>query len=154
MSRLIQHIRSNSVAYAALFVALGGTSVAAVDISNHSLEPVKLNPSLFGGYVREWASVAASGRVVAASDRPTVELQVGLVGDYVITWHTKPTSRCTAVATVDARGSGNGQAEAGYAIQSETSGSTGAGTVVHTYGTTGQPESLPFDVALLCATPQ
>jgi hypothetical protein len=154
MHRVLAHLRGNLVAYLALFVALGGTSVAAVDLSNHSLEPVKLNPSLFGGYVREWASVAESGRVVAATDRPTVQLQVGLVGDYVITWHTRPTSRCTALATVDARGAGNGQAEPGYAVQSETNGPTGAGTVVHTYGTTGQPESLPFDVVLLCGTPQ
>ena len=65
MNRLLQHIRSNAVAYVALFVALGGTSYAALklpansvgnrQIKNHSITPNKLDPSKIGAVVRYWA---------------------------------------------------------------------------------------------------
>ena len=58
MNRVVQHIRSNVVAYVALFVALGGTSYAALklpansvgtkQIKNHSITPIKLDPSKTG----------------------------------------------------------------------------------------------------------
>jgi hypothetical protein len=48
MRRLLVHIRRNAVAYVALFVALGGTSYAAFDIPNHSIDPVKFDPNLSG----------------------------------------------------------------------------------------------------------
>ena len=65
MNRVVQHIRSNVVAYVALFVALGGTSYAALklpansvgtkQIKNHSITPIKLDPSKTGAVVRFWA---------------------------------------------------------------------------------------------------
>ncbi|MFI5038923.1 MAG: hypothetical protein ACHQCG_03190, partial [Solirubrobacterales bacterium] len=71
LNRVVQHIRSNTVAYVALFVALGGTSYAALklpansvgtkQIKNHSITPVKLDPSKTGAVVRFWAVVGASG---------------------------------------------------------------------------------------------
>ena len=67
MNRVVQHIRSNVVAYVALFVALGGTSYAALklpansvgtkQIKNHSITPIKLDPSKTGAVVRFWAVV-------------------------------------------------------------------------------------------------
>ncbi len=70
LNRVVQHIRSNVVAYVALFVALGGTSYAALrlpansvgtqQIKNHSITPVKLDPSKTGAVVRFWAVVDAS----------------------------------------------------------------------------------------------
>ena len=57
ITAVLRHIRANAVAYLALFVALGGTSVAAVDLANHSVTPDKLSPTQFGGYVgrgRAW----------------------------------------------------------------------------------------------------
>ena len=51
MNRVLHHVRHNVVAYLALFIALGGTSYAAVSlpknsvgaaqIRNHSITPVK-----------------------------------------------------------------------------------------------------------------
>ena len=65
MSRVFNHFRSNVVAYVALFVALGGTSYAAVNLpagsvgnrqlKNHSVTPIKLDPGSIAGYVRDWA---------------------------------------------------------------------------------------------------
>ena len=57
MTRLTTHLRRNVVAYLALFVALGGTSYAAVSVRDHSLVPQKFNPKYMGGYVRAWVSV-------------------------------------------------------------------------------------------------
>lgn len=59
MIGLWAHARSNAVGYLALFVALGGTSYAAVSLPdgsvgnrqlrNHSITPVKLDRSAIGG---------------------------------------------------------------------------------------------------------
>ena len=48
MNRLLDHARANVVAYLALFVALGGSSYAAFELPNHSIDPVKLNPRTIG----------------------------------------------------------------------------------------------------------
>ena len=77
MHWILGHLRANAVAYLALFVALGGTSYAAVvlpadsvgraqlrngAVSNAKLAdgavgPAKLNPALIGGSIRAWAWV-------------------------------------------------------------------------------------------------
>jgi hypothetical protein len=46
--RLLRHARANAVAYLALFVALGGTSYAAVHIAAHSIGPRELRPHSIG----------------------------------------------------------------------------------------------------------
>ena len=96
MTRLTRHIRSNAVAYLALFVALGGTSYAALhlpansvggrQIRNHVIDPVKLNPKYIAGSVRAWASVNAKGKIVASSGGAKI---VASVGADQITWTTK-----------------------------------------------------------------
>ena len=155
MRKLVLHIRHNTVAYLALFVALGGTSFAAVEIANHSITPVKLNRQLFGGYVRAWASVAASGRVIASTGGVKVGVQTSApAGDYAIHWRTTPTTGCVSIADVDRRGVGFSGPLPGYALP-EATGRAGRveEAVVQTYNAQGRPASLPFDVALLCSTP-
>ena len=59
MTRVLNHLRSNVVAYLALFVALGGTSYAAISLpagsvgnrqlKNHSISPIKFEPWLDRG---------------------------------------------------------------------------------------------------------
>lgn len=150
----LTHIRRNAVAYLALFISLGGTSYAAIRISNHTITPVKLNQKFLGGYVREWASVAADGRLLASTDRPAVRVQVGVPGDYFVTWPTKPTTRCVATVNVDARGVDGGIPVAGYAVtEAARRPRRDEQTIVQTYTAAGQAEALPFDVALLCSTP-
>ncbi len=70
MTRLLAHARQNFVAYLALFVALGGTSYAALTINgsqirNRSIDAVKLNPQSIAASVKAWAIVQA-GRNSAA----------------------------------------------------------------------------------------
>jgi hypothetical protein len=151
MTRLLAHLRTNAVAYVALFVALGGTSYAAVSVSNHSITPVKLNPRYMGGYVRAWASVNADGRIIASAGGVRVLPDPDVApGHYVVDWRPRPTSRCTAIGSVDL----SDGLIPGYVV-AETAASPGRGeqSAVQTYNPQGQPATLPYDIELLCSTP-
>jgi hypothetical protein len=109
MSRLGTHLKANAVAYAALFVALGGTSYAAVNlpagsvgskqlrtaavtnkklatgsVSNSKLVkgavgPGKLDPNSIAAYTRAYAQLDAQGQVTAS--RPAAKvIAVGSAG--------------------------------------------------------------------------
>jgi hypothetical protein len=153
MTQLLVHLRRNSVAYLALFVALGGTSYAALNLPNHSIEPVKLNPRLIGGYVRAWASVSARGRVTASGGGPRVQVDTFVgPGHYLIDWPTKPSTRCETTGSVDFTGGGP---VPGYVItQSGASRGRGEQSAVQTYSAQGEPTPLAFDVELICSTPR
>jgi hypothetical protein len=152
LRRFRDHVRSQLVGYVALFIALGGTSYATIELSNHSITPVKLNPRSIGGYVRAWASVNANGRVAesAGGVRVVVDSGVG-PGHYVIDWHPRPSSPCEATGSVDLS---NGLVP-GYVI-AQTAGRRvrGEQSIVQTYNAQGQPDALAFDVQLICATPR
>ena len=152
MHGVLDHARRNVVAWVALFVAVGGTSYAAVAISNHSITPVKLNPRYIGGYVRGWASVNGNGRVAASGGGVRVVVDSGVgPGHYILDWHPRPTSPCEATGSVDLS---NGLIP-GYVI-AQTAGTRvrGEQSIVQTYNAQGQPDALAFDVQLICATPQ
>jgi hypothetical protein len=112
--RLLHHIKNNAVAYIALFVALTGTSYAAVSLPSNSvgqrqirndvITPPKLNGSTIGGYVLYWAHIDTNGRVLDSrpsgaratswNDNPSL----GLLGG-PITWHRPIPKECFALAT-------------------------------------------------------
>jgi hypothetical protein len=154
---VLLHFRHHAVGYVALFVALGGTSYAAFGLRNHSIDPNKLNPRRISGYVRAWATVRSNATVISSSSRKvTVRMHEMPVppGDYDVFWHTRPTSRCTAVVSIDARAqSPAGMAPGSAAAETFQFPRQGEETTVLTYDGTGQSKALPFDVALLCATP-
>jgi hypothetical protein len=112
MNRLLQHIRSNAVAYVALFVALGGTSYAALklpansvgnrQIKNHSITPNKLDPSKIGAVVRYWAVLdeGASGeRVTASHPRARLTSWSPAVDVGTVSWGQSFPTNCFAIAT-------------------------------------------------------
>jgi hypothetical protein len=82
MNRIISHLRANTVAYLALFVALGGSSYAAFrlpansvgarQLKNHSITPIKFDKAKIGAYVRAWAVIQNGTQVVAARPRARV----------------------------------------------------------------------------------
>lgn len=154
---LLEHLRRHAVGYVALFVALGGTSYAALGLRNHSIDPVKLNPRRISGYVRAWASVRANGTVISSSNQKvTVRMHQTPVppGDFDVFWHTSPTSRCTAIVNVDARAQSPAGTAPGSAVaESIRRPHQAEETTVLTYDATGHSKALPFDVALLCTTP-
>jgi hypothetical protein len=152
MTRVITHIRSNVIAYLALFVALGGTSYAAVSIPNHSVTPSKLDSRYFGGYVRGWVSVSATGHVVAAGGTWNVSMDPNSPGHYGIIWRSQPKSRCTSIGSVDV--SPGSDASPG-SLTSTTFGSRHREfTLVYTYNSVGEQVPMPFDLAFICATPR
>jgi hypothetical protein len=172
--RLIAHLRSNLVAWIALFVALGGTgyaaisiprnSVGAAQIRNRSITPVKLNPKSIGGSVRAWAIIRANATVVASGRRPSVS--AGLVpGSYLIQWAVRLPRTCATVANVDERspnltpikvGNGGTDVAIGYVsnVATQTVGTGGRGkaseTILNTFNQSGQPTPMAFDVAIVC----
>ena len=87
MRRLLNHARRNAIAYLALFVALGGSSYAAISIPNGSITSAKLNKHSIGGYVLAWAHVRADGHVLSGSP--------GVVGGYVSGLAAASARRCT-----------------------------------------------------------
>ena len=133
-------------------VALGGTSYAAFELPNHSIEPVKLNPHSIGGYVRAWASVTAGGRVTAFGGGLRVLVDSSVApGHYIVNWRPRPTSPCEATGSVDFT---NGLVP-GFLI-AQTAGTRGRGeqTAVQTYNAQGQAAPLAYDVQLICSTPR
>jgi len=150
MKRLLNHARSNAIAYAALFVALGGSSYAASMISgsqirNGSINPVKLNPKLIAGNVRAWARVSPDGHLIAGGGGPRAAEQNN--GVYVINWKGAVSARCATTATVDANSAHFG---AGYASAATTVHGRVRGTLVETFNQSGQATPLGFDVLVVC----
>jgi hypothetical protein len=153
MTRLTTHLRRNLVAYIALFVALGGTSYAAVTVADHSLVPAKFNAKYMGGYVRAWARINANGQVLASGGGVRAQLdRLNPPGFYIVNWRPQPTTNCTTIGSVSP---GTGLVSPGYLITGAFhSKGLGEQSVVQTYGGQGQGADLPFNVELLCATPR
>ena len=157
LTRPLQRIRTNLVAYLALFVALGGTSYAAVSlpagsvgarqIRNYSITPIKFDPSAVGGSVRYWARISATGQIVAS--RPRVRVVVwyssptALYAGGVITWGKPIASGCFSLATVES------YPHVAYASAVTVSGNGGPGTQVRL----GLSSPEPVDVAVICPQP-
>jgi len=157
MHRILRHVRSNAVAYVALFVALGGTGYAALrlpansvgnrQIQNGAITPVKIDRHLITGSVRAWAEVSASGKVLAGEGSPKAVARTGpdSLGQYLVTWNTATFVRCAATAGI-----------ASPRFSSLTPGSAVAqieavpGVQVDVYNAQGLPAALAFWVALLC----
>jgi hypothetical protein len=109
MRRAISHLHANAVAYVALFIALSGTSYAALSLpagsvgkrqlQNRSIDPVKLDPSSIGATIRAWADVSWDGAWrIRASSRDIRITRIAL-GE-VVTWqHTRFARNCFASVT-------------------------------------------------------
>ena len=88
---LLRLAQRNAIALTALFVALAGSSYAAVTINgsnirNNTINPSKLNPHLIAGNVRAWAIVRANGQVITGAGHPRVTPAAGFSGEYLIRW--------------------------------------------------------------------
>ena len=172
MTRIVNHIRHNLIAYMALFVALGGTSyavsalppnsVGGQQLKNGAIDPVKFDPSSINGSVAAWAIVGANGRVIAGAGKPRT-VRTPIVANYQIDWGVKFKSTCATAATVDSGHSApteripipgtngsTGSFTAGYAVVWNSSGRRASSTVVTTLNQAGQLTPLAFDVAVVC----
>jgi hypothetical protein len=160
MNRVLRHVRSNAVAYLALFVALGGTGYAAANlpansvggrqIRNGSIKPVKLDRHLTSGSIRAWAEVNAKGHLVAGEGgpKPTAQMGADSMGKYLVRWQTASFARCAAIGGTAAPGFSN--LTPGSAVAQIQPPPRASGVQVDVYDAQGQPAALPFWVALLC----
>lgn len=167
MIRLIRHLRMNAVAYAALFVALGGTSYAAVrlapgsvgtvqlrngavtarKLARSAVTPTKLDKRAIGGSIRHWARISASGAVLGASSKARVIGAPGQ-GGYVISWADSFSHNCAAIATPAGSSLVLGPSS-GYA-STFISGEHPTSVTVDTFNAQDQPSPAQFSVAVIC----
>ena len=156
MHRLLASARSNAIAFAALFVALGGTGYAAVSLPagsvgnrqlrNHSITPVKLDRNAIGGYVRYWARISASGRLIASQPRARVLVWYKPPSPYTggqLRWSNPVPANCFSVATAQSFPT------AAYASAVTVTGKKRFGTQVRV----GLSSSVPVNVAVICPEP-
>jgi hypothetical protein len=163
--RLFRSFRANAVAYIALFVALGGTGYAAMripprsvgsrqlrngavttkKIANKSITARKLDPATFGGSVRHWVEVSATGKLESGSKPLPRVAGNPAVGVYQLIW-SAPSTGCVAIATPLASSSGAslGYANAGLGSPQQNS------VNVYTYNPLGQPTPTAYSVAVIC----
>jgi len=159
LTRLTHSIRHNIVAYTALFIALGGTSWAAINLPagsvgntqlrNRSITPGKFNPQYINGTIRAWAVVAPNGTIQSSAGKPTVLVENGTPGLYVIKWKkvaTPSQQGCFAVAGINDQSGQAGSAQAGLGVRSKKLWAVD----VNTYGAQGQQMPLYFYAAVIC----
>ena len=161
MTKLLTHVKHNVVAYLALFVALGGTSYAAISlpagsvgskqlrsgaVTNKKLAKgavgaADLDRTTVGGYVRGYVQISALGQILAS--RPAAKVVVwhtaGPDPGGTIQWTQRMPSSCFAMATAVYRGGTSPSASA--FLQS------GALTFIGV----SMPE-VPVNVAVICPT--
>lgn len=116
MKHIFQQLRAQSIGVLALFIALGGTSYAAVNLPwgsvgtsqlrDHSVTPAKLDTGARRHVtlgptadVRYWARISARGKVIAGS--PGARAQMAGPSLYEITWaHRRLGTNCMPFASV------------------------------------------------------
>jgi hypothetical protein len=173
MTRVLRHLRSQAVAYVALFVALGGTGYAAVSLpahsvgsrqlrtgavgtsqlKNHSVAPIKLASGSIAGYVRDYAQVNGQGQLVAS--RPGARLigwvTTGPSPGGLIQFSKPIPASCFALATMQ------GGPGATYATaQAQAGGGNHGGGVLVTIAppqNTGNSILPQVNVAVICPAP-
>jgi hypothetical protein len=151
MNRLLKHLRANVIAYLALFVALGGSSYAAFSLPagsvgtsqlrNGSITPIKFNSWKIGAYVRAWAVISPSGKLLSA--RPGGAQIVAWDPNYdtgLLRWPTLSRA-CFALA----------DGADGFVRATVLAGpGSHAAVQFETYGPTGQPAGQEAEIAVLC----
>jgi hypothetical protein len=170
MTRLIGHIRANVIAYCALFVALGGTSYAAISIPKNSIgtralrngavtsnklgkgsvTTKKLDSKSIAGTVAFWARIDQSGNVIRSSEPATT--QSWPTGHGVVTFRGRFSPACFPLATA---GPPLGLGTVGYVSGFASPGAPGHEGMLLTMvpdGGGGSAGPLPIFVALVCPT--
>ena len=157
MTKFLRHLQTNVVAYLALFVALGGTSYAALSVpagsvgarqlKNHSIAPVKFDRSSIAGYVRGYAEINSQGQLVAS--RPRAHLitwrTTGPAAGGLIQWSQPIGASCFALATTTTQ-------DGVVAYASVQAGGAGGKADAQTAVLLSEP-SRAVNVAIMCPQP-
>lgn len=156
MTRLIAHFKNSAVGYLALFIALGGSSYAAINLPvgsvgsrqlrNHSISPIKLDRNSIAGYVRYWARISADGKLIASRPRAKVVVWYkppSLYAGGELSWRDPVPASCFSEATVESFPG------AAYASAVTVTGSKAFGTRVRI----GLSSPNAVNVAVVCPEP-
>jgi hypothetical protein len=112
-------MRHNAIALVALFVALGGTSYAALvpgpgsvgtkqlrngavtnkKLAKHAVTAASLDPKSIAGHIAEWAQIRANGQVISSRPRASVSLSDPSRGLFKVSWHQAIPRSCMAMAS-------------------------------------------------------
>lgn len=116
--RLLLHLKNNAVGYIALFIALGGTSYAAINLpagsvgtrqlrngavtssklSRGAVTARALDPKSIAGHIADWAQIRSDGHVISSAPRATVTVTTPGRGLYRVSWNQAIGSKCMAMA--------------------------------------------------------
>ena len=157
MLKILTFIRQNAIALVALFVALGGTSYAALSLPagsvgtkqlrNGAVTPAKLDSRTLGGSIRHWARVGQTGHVLSGSRGANASVAGA---EYTITWGTEFSSRCGVfVSPAAVPGIAPIADSTGVGINDPGPGKGKTLVYVWTYSN-GNPTPAPFYIAVVC----
>ena len=116
--RPLDHFRNNIVGYIALFIALGGTSYAALSLppgsvgtrqlhngavtssklAKHAVTAASLDPKSIAGHIADWAQIRSDGHVISSAPRATVVVTTPGRGLYRVSWNQSIAQNCMVMA--------------------------------------------------------
>jgi hypothetical protein len=170
MTRLLAHVRSNAVAYLALFIALGGTSYAAFSvpansvgtpqvrngaitakkIANGAITPSKLDRQTIGGSIGDWAFVNQDGSVIGGSHGVSASAPAQPGQPYHVSWGDRFSRSCAVLANSPGL-EGNGPIANRIGIHVNQPGTRHGATVLWLWPSSdGSFVNARFYVAVVC----
>jgi hypothetical protein len=166
MTRLLTAAKHNAIALLALFVALGGTSYAAIalpagsvatrqlrnravtakKLANRSVSAANLNSKSIAGYVAFTAQIEPDGQVFRSNPRATVTTPAAGGGNYVVTWNRPIPTSCFLLSSV------SNTPQAAYATTLFEAGFRHGykGAYVQTFNGSGVNAPEAVNVAVIC----
>ncbi|MHB8660058.1 MAG: hypothetical protein ACYC91_19390 [Solirubrobacteraceae bacterium] len=166
MLKTLTFIRHNAIALLALFIALGGTSYAALNLpagsistrelhngavtnkklANASVTPAKFDGRAIGGSVRHWAHVSQLGQILGggkgarASGGPIFQ----------VSWGDRFSSRCAALVTPAGNAGASPIADTTGVAVIQPGTARGSTVVNVTTYVGGTATAAPFYIAVIC----
>jgi hypothetical protein len=164
--KTLTFIRHNAIALLALFVALGGTSYAALNIpagsigtselhngavtnkklANASVTPAKFDGRAIGGSVRHWAHVSQLGQILGGGKG--ARASGGPI--YQVSWGDRFSSRCAALVTPAGNAGASPIADTTGVAVIQPGTARGSTVVNVTTYVGGTATAAPFYIAVIC----
>lgn len=170
MRTALRHLKGNAVGYAALFVSLGGTGFAAVNLpagsvgsrqlrngsvtaaklAAGSVTPSRLQSAAIGGSIVRWAYVDQDGKILGGSRgaRATPPSQSGQ--PYLVSWGDRFKRSCAVLANSPGT-EGNGPIADRIGVHVNEPGTKRGATVVWAWPSSeGSYVDARFYIAVIC----